>query len=135
MSDWSDAVTAANKILGKDGKLPKPRVDPASMYPILSKGWEGLNASREELQKKLLDLQNAFTQSKNTFKQYGDIVDGEDFGLNENDPDDKKRISDVSGIILKALKSMEDQCDARVAELAKLDQILTNLKRLKDLKI
>ena len=83
----------------------------------------------------MLDLQNAFTQSKNTFKQYGDIVDGEDFGLKENDPDDKKRISDVSGIILKALKTVEDKCDARVELLAKLDQILTNLKRLKDLKI
>lgn len=31
MSKWSDAVAVAQKALGKDGKLPKPRVDPALM--------------------------------------------------------------------------------------------------------
>lgn len=134
MSDWSDAVAAANKVLGKDGKLPKPRVDPTSMYPIVTKAWEAFNATRETLEKNLLEVENAFTQSKNTFKQYADLVDGDDFGLKEDDADDKKRIETVTDIILKALKNLENKCDEQVESLSKLDRIITDLRRLKDLK-
>jgi hypothetical protein len=134
MSDWSDALAAANKVLGKDGKLPKPRVDPASMYPLVSKAWEPFDKNREALEKNLLDLQNAFSQAKNTFKQYADMVDGANFGLKEDDADDKKRIDTVTDLILKALKSLEDKSDSQIETLSKLDRFIIDLRRLKDLK-
>jgi hypothetical protein len=134
MTTWSDALAAAHKILGKDGKLPKARVDPASMYPIVEKAWAPFNKAREGIEKALLDLENAFSQSKNTFKQYGDLVDGQDFGLKEDDPKDKKRIADVTGIILKALGTLEDQCDQQIDTLSKLDSLVANLQKVKQLK-
>ena len=135
MSEWSDAVAAAQKALGREGKLPKPRVDPASMYPVLSKAWEPFRKNRDALEKDLLDLENAYTQAKNTFKQYADMVEGDDFGLNEDDAEAKKKIDAATAILLKALKSLEDSCDVFVDRLGKLDRVLTDLRRLKDVKI
>jgi hypothetical protein len=135
MSTWSDAVSAAQKALGKDGKLPKPRVDPASMYPIVIKAMDAFNKSREGLEKTLLDYENAFSQSKNTFKQYADMVDGADFGLNEDDEECKKKMAAASAILLKALKEMQEGCDKNIDNLSKLDRFVTDLQRLKDVKL
>jgi hypothetical protein len=134
MTTWSDAVAAAQKILGKDGKLPKPRVDPASTYTLLGKVWDPFDKARESLEKALLDVENAFSQSKNILKQYGDLVDGQNFGLKENDPKDKKRIADVTSIILKALQSLEDKCDENIDTLSKLDHLVADLQKVKNLK-
>ena len=134
MSAWSDAVSAAQKALGKEGKLPKPRVDPASMYPLVTKAWEAFDKSRESLEKSLLDLENAFTQAKNTFKQYADMVDGNNFGLDEDDAEAKKKIDAASQILLKALTTLQDASDTKVDQLNKLDRLVTDLRRLTDLK-
>src|SRR5436190_16048055 len=111
MSEWSNAVAQAQKVLGK-GKLPKARVDPAVLYPILIKVLTNFNKGREDLEKKLLETQNAYTAAKNTLQQYEDIVEGADFDLDEDNDDDKKKITAARAIIIKALDNMEKSCDS-----------------------
>jgi hypothetical protein len=135
MGVWSDAVAAAHKLLAKDGKLPKPRVDPATMNPLIEKAWGPFDKARENLEKAVLDLENALSQAKNTYKQYGDLVDGQNFGLKEDDPKDKKRIDDVTGIITKALQALEDDCDHTLETLSKLDRLVADLQKVKKLKV
>jgi hypothetical protein len=105
------------------------------MYPIVIKAMDAFNKSREGLEKTLLDYENAFSQSKNTFKQYADMVDGADFGLNEDDEECKKKMAAASAILLKALKEMQEGCDKNIDNLSKLDRFVTDLQRLKDVKL
>ena len=135
MSAWSDAVAAAQKVLGKEGKLPKARVDIASLFPAFDKAFGAFDNSRASLEKTLLDLENVLSQMKNTIKQYADMVDGNDFGLDEDKPDDKKKIDQATDIMMKIFKKGQENCDAYLDELSKLDRLVTNLNRLKDLKI
>jgi hypothetical protein len=134
MSTWSDAVSAAKKALGKEGELPRPRVDPESVYGQVGKTWEAFDKSREDIEKKLLDMENKFSEAKNTFRQYSDLVEGNDFGLDEDNADNEKKIKAAGDILLKELKRLQDKCDEELDTLAKLDRYLTDLRRLGSLK-
>ena len=134
MSSWSDAVSKAKAALGKDAKLPKPRVDPETVYTAVGKSWAEFDKSREDLEKKILELENTFSTAKNTFVQYYDLVDGDDFGLDDSQPDDAKKIKAASDILLKELERLENKCDEELKTLSALDRLLTDLRRLSDLK-
>jgi hypothetical protein len=134
MSSWSDAVSKAKAALGKEGKLPKPRVDPEVVYTNVGKSWGGFDKSREDLEKKILELENTFSTAKNTFAQYYDLVDGDDFELDEKVADNGKKIKAASDILLKELERLESRCDEELKTLSTLDRLLTDLRRLSDLK-
>jgi len=132
---WEDAKVEAKKLLGKEGKVPKLRVDPSSLAPELNRIWDAFNKARSEVEAKLLDLQDGYSKAKNAAKQCGDVIDGDDFGLNQDDPKDKKRIAEVTKVLLDGLSDIEGVCDSYVSELGKLDTLISNLRKLKELKI
>lgn len=134
MSDF-EFETAAKKLIGNSGKMPKPRVDPRGAIATANKAAQAFKAGIANLEKQVLDLQNGYSQYRNSLKQYSDIVDGSDFGLDEKKPDDKKKIDSARGAMQKGLKQRIDDADGYVSMLSKLDQIITNLHRLDQIKL
>lgn len=134
MSDF-EFEAAAKKILGNSGKLPKPRVNPLASIATANKAVDRFKKTVEELEKALLDVENGFSQYKNTLKQYSDIVDGDEFGLDDSKPDEKKKIDAAKAAMQKGLDARIKTADHYLESLGKLDQILTNLRRLDSVKL
>ena len=133
MSDF-EFETAAKKLLGNSAKMPKPRVDPRTAIAAANKTVEAFKKSIDGLEKAILDIENGYGAYKNSLKQYSDIVDGADFGLDEKKPDDKKKIEAARGIMEKGLQARIDEADGFLDMLGKLDQVITNLHRLENSK-
>jgi hypothetical protein len=127
---YNDAVADATKSLGKEGKLPKPRVDLAKVLEEGVKTATGLSKQRKEMEKTIVDVETAVAKIKAAAKQYGDIVDGDDFGLDAKDPKNKKLIAQVTKTMLDALQGVEDNMDIWSGWMDKLDKVLTDLSRL-----
>jgi hypothetical protein len=127
---YNDALAAANKALGKDGQLPKPRVDLLKTLDEGNKTLAGLSKQRQEMEKTVVDVEAAVAKIKGAAKQYGDLVDGNDFGLDEKDPKNKKLIASVTKTMLDALQGVEDNMDIWADWMDKLDKVLTDLSRL-----
>jgi hypothetical protein len=127
---YNDALAAANKALGKDGQLPKPRVDLLKTLDEGNKTLAGLSKQRQEMEKTVVDVEAAVAKIKGAAKQYGDLVDGNDFGLDEKDPKNKKLIASVTKTMLDALQGVEDNMDIWSGWMDKLDKVLTDLSRL-----
>jgi len=79
--DYQSALASAKKTLGKEGALPKPRVDPMKVLDELDKTITGFNKLREEMEKTAVNVDGTVAKLKAAAKQYGDIIDGDDFGL------------------------------------------------------
>ena len=135
MSSWKESKATAEKLLGKDGKLPKPRVDIGTIYDPIQKAWEAWDKSKGDLESKTLSVQKGLADAKLVCTQYFDMIDGNDFGLKKDDPNDKKRIEAVTKILKTELQHLQSIFDQGIEELAKLDRVLTNLDRLKNVKI
>jgi hypothetical protein len=127
---YNDALTAANKALGKEGKLPKPRVDLLKTLDEGAKSLSALSKQRAEMEKTVVDVEAGVAKIKAAAKQYGDMVDGDDFGLDDKDPKNKKLIADVTKTMLGALQGVEDVMDTWSEWMDKLDKVLTDLSRL-----
>ena len=56
MSAYTDAVTAAKKVLGKQGKLPKPKVDLPKIGGEFEKAYHSFAKARDELEKQLVNV-------------------------------------------------------------------------------
>ncbi len=134
MSDL-EFESAAKKILGKEGKLPKLCVDPQKSIDLANKAVTAFKKNIGDLEKGVLDLENAFSTYKNTFQQYSDIVDGANFDLDEDDPDEKKKIAAAKDAMQKGIAVRIKEMDGFLSMLGKLDQILGNLHRLDNLKV
>jgi hypothetical protein len=133
MLGWKSMLAAAQQALGKDGKLPKPAVDPLPSVILANKAWDAFRTTRTDLEKKLVEVQDRHSQAKHALQQYADLIDGDDFGLDEKKPDDKKRIDAASKVIVPWLNENQAAADEMLALMAKLDRVLTDLQRLKAL--
>ena len=127
---YNDALAEANKALGKEGKLPKPRVDLLKTLDEGNTALGALNKQRSEIEKTVVNVETAVAKIKAAAKQYGDLVDGDDFGLDDKDPKNKKLIAAVTKTMLDALQGVEDVMDTWTDWMDKLDKVLTDLRRL-----
>lgn len=127
--------TAAKKVLGNSAKLPKPRTDPVAVTQNVNKLIKEFSDSVKGVGDKLLAVENAVDAYKNTMNQYKDIVDGSNFGLNENNKDDQKKIESARAIYHKEFQAKLKDATEFSGELKKLDKILTDLRRLDKIKI
>src|SRR5258706_3898543 len=89
---YDAAKAAALKALGKDAKLPTPPSAIKTAADQDSKAYDAFDKSRKELEAKVLALQDADSSWKNALKQYGEMLQENDFGLDANDKDDAKKI-------------------------------------------
>jgi uncharacterized phage infection (PIP) family protein YhgE len=132
---WNQTKAAALKVLGKGGKLTKERVDISASIIKFNKIFAGFNTGREDLEKKLIELKDGADSLKNAVKQYSDLVDSDDFGLDSDKEEDKAKIKQAQKILLDAIEEIGDGVTDYDQELDTLDRALTDLRRLKGLQI
>lgn len=130
--EWADAKAEAQKVLAKDGKLPKPRTDPEASYGDANKKSAAFKKSIEGVEKTILELEEAYAKIELTWKQYRDIIKGSDFDLNPKDDKDAKRITQVQKILTDAIDDIQSKVDQKITIMDKLDEVVTNLNSLAD---
>jgi hypothetical protein len=67
---------------------------------------------------------------KNAAKQYSDIIDASDFGLDKDDPNDQKTIGQVQKMLEDCLGAYVTDQAKLVDRLDKLDKFLTDFSKL-----
>jgi hypothetical protein len=119
---YDKAKAAAEKILGKSAKVPDlpPGIEKA--FDAKIKANEAFDKSREDLEAKLVEVQNANDGVKNLANQFEAKMEKEDFGLDTKNKDDVKKIQ-------QARKIMTDVLKTGTKNLADDDKILNELDK------
>jgi len=129
---WDKAVAEAKTILGSSAKIPT-----AWLQTTLKRGdeaekaWDRFDTTRETLKKQLVEAQDAASKVKNALVQAQDEISDEDFGLNEKDPDDKKKIDQAQAIFQNFFANAKKVQDTDIKNLDELDKHLINLSKYK----
>jgi hypothetical protein len=127
---YNDAVAAAKKALGNDGTLTKPRVDVGKVADEVIKAKAAFDKARVDVETQLVGFETALGKLKTVAKQYGDLVDGDNFKLDAKDAKNKKTITDVTKILLDAMSQIKQDADTVTDRLDKLDKVMTDMRRL-----
>jgi septal ring factor EnvC (AmiA/AmiB activator) len=131
MDDWNNVVTAAMKVLGDKGKIPKfsPAIPKAGTAD--EKTYEEFKKVRDELKKKLLATQDSGEALKDAIEQYQDDINENDLGLNARDKDDAKKIAAARKILSDRLQESIDLQETNGKNLRELDRHLMSLMNYK----
>ncbi|HLY58471.1 MAG TPA: hypothetical protein VKS60_23115 [Stellaceae bacterium] len=129
---WKSAKTQAEKLIGKDGTLPKPRADIAALMDAANKIAVKLIAARDSMEDTVLELNDAFAKVYDAADSYSDIVDGSDFKLDSKDKDQKKTIDQVKKLLDGALEEIQEKTAAYQDALKEFNKHLASVE--KDLK-
>lgn len=128
--NWSTTKAKAQKVLGKDAKIPEPK----SFDKVRDDVWEALAAYQkacEGLEDKILTLQKAEASAKLTLRQFGDKLDDESFGLNEKDKEDAKKIKEAHDVLMGWVQDVQKGFDDDIDGLDELDKHLIDFKKYK----
>jgi hypothetical protein len=128
--NWGTAKTKAGKVLGKDGKIPEPK----SLDKLRDDWWTafaGYEKSRDDMEAKILALQKAGASVKLSLKQFEDQLDDEDFGLDEKNKDDQKKIKEAHDILAGWVEHVTTNVDADIDSLDELDKHVIDFKKYK----
>jgi hypothetical protein len=111
----SAAINKAQDKLGKGVKMPKPKVDLSKPEAEVLKSLAAFQKGRDELEKKLADVQNACGNLKTAIKQEIAFWGAQKF---DGTPDDKSvkegqkiicdQLTQLGGDVDKAIKSLDD---------------------------
>lgn len=129
-NSWDVARASAAKVLGDKAKIPEPKA-PNKALDVAGKAFDAFDKSRDDIEAKLLDLQNSFGAVKNAFDQFGAIIEKSDFGLDKKNKDDAKKIADAQKILGDYIGEVDDAQSANVKMLGELDKHIILLSKYK----
>ncbi len=134
---WDKAKAGALKILGKDGDVPDLPTPIDKAGDDLTKANGEFDKSREDLEGKLVAVQNANDALRNALKQFEAKIEKNDLGLNSKKKDDLKKIQQGRKILVDTLTQsmkhrtdddkMLDELDKHVVQLGKYKPKATSL--------
>ena len=117
---WDQTRSAAMAAFGSKAKIPDPKVNVNKLHADYDAARKGLTSTIDVLQTKILQLQNAMSSARNMLKQYEDLIDNEDFGLDEEK--DKDKIAKGSKLIDDFLDDQMEWLDGEIKKLDELDK-------------
>ncbi len=103
MPGWDRAVATAEKILGKDADIPKPKANIDKAVANEDKQWGDFVKARESLEEEVLGLVDASQQVAAAIEQFRDVISQDAFGLDLKKKDDLKKIQEARKIMLALL--------------------------------
>src|SRR3954469_11748733 len=118
---WDTTKAAALKVLGKQAKIPEPKAM-TKAYADLQKASAAFDKSREDLEDKLVTLQNADSAIGNVYKQFGTLIEKADFGLDAKSKEDTKKIEEAKKILGGYVDKVTDAQEKNVKNLTELDK-------------
>jgi septal ring factor EnvC (AmiA/AmiB activator) len=114
---FNKARTDAQKILGKDAKIPKDKGIDKDVDAANKCSDEAQKAS-EALEAKLVAWKKAIDAVKESCQAFQDDIEGSNFDLNPKDAAQKKQIADAQKVFVDSITSFTKNIDAlkQVAE-------------------
>jgi hypothetical protein len=126
---YEAAKAAALKVLGKDAKIPPVTSALKTAGDQVGKAYDAFKKSRTDLEAKVLALQNADSSAKNALKQYGEMLQVADFGLDEDDKEVAKNIEQAQKILSAWADANFDIMDKNIKNLDELDKHLMDISK------
>jgi deoxyribodipyrimidine photolyase len=125
--NWDGADKEAMKVLGEKAKMPKwpAAVDKAKAGE--DKTFDEFDKVRQDLKKKLVAEQDAVEKLKDALSQFQDEIEGNNFGLDPKNKDDKKKIDSARRILSGKIEEYMDTRDDDFKNLKELDKHLVNI--------
>jgi hypothetical protein len=128
--DWNASAAKAQKILGKDAKIPQPKFVGKAAADWAA-AWVAFKKAREDLEAKVLDMQNLESKMMNTVKQFEDSIEETNFGLDEKNKDDAKKVKDAQAILMGYCDAVIAVRQQAIKDLGELDKHLMNINKYK----
>ncbi|HUB83501.1 MAG TPA: hypothetical protein VMB03_32100 [Bryobacteraceae bacterium] len=129
---WNKAVADAKRVLGNSAKIPTKRVDDVLKDAVIAhKAFDGLDVLREQMKKKILEVQTADSRVDNGLGLAADEMDDEDFGLDSKKPDDKKKIDQAHQIFANFFKIAQKNFEDDAKNLRELNKHLIDIASYK----
>jgi hypothetical protein len=125
--EWDSAVKEAMKVLGDKGKIPKAPSSLGKARQEDDKSYKDFCKVREDLKKKVVEMQDSNDKWKNILSQYQDQRDEDDLGLDPRNKDDKKKITDARKILSDQLQTSIDNLLEDSNNFKELDKHLMNI--------
>ncbi len=133
IKDWNDAKAQAQKILGKEGELPKPRTDIETVMNAANKAIAELGTACKAFESKVDGVEDSLSKVKNAANQYDSMISGATFGLDPKKPDQKKQIADAQKILSASLQKVATAADGFTKVFADLEKTIDTLNaRMKE---
>ncbi len=131
MANNFDAARAkAIKALGKDAKVPDNKVLEKTFGDVFS-AYDAFDKARDDIEAKILALQKALASHKLTMKQFVDKLDDDDFGLDEKNKDDAKKLKEAHGYFDEWASSKMDLMASDIDGLDELDKHVMDFRKYK----
>jgi hypothetical protein len=130
---FASAKAKAAKILGKDAKLPDGKGIP-KLQTETDAAFSAYQKSCDDLEAKILALQKALSNAKLTIKQIGEKIEDDDFGLDEKNKDDAKKIKEAHDIFSGWSDDKSKTVDDDIKALDELDKHVMDFKKYKPAK-
>ncbi len=129
--DWDKTQAAAMKILGKDGEVPDAPANLEKSIADVIKLLEAFDKSREDLEAKITDVENANDAVNNILKKLSAQVEKSDLGLDPKKKDDLKKIQQARKILLDRITHGTKVHDDMAKMLDELDKHTIQLSKYK----
>jgi hypothetical protein len=119
---WDQATKEAMVILGKDGKIPPPKVNLGKYHTDFDKADKEYDAAVDVLQAKILAMQNTRSSVRNVLKQYQDLISKNNFALDPAAEGNKDKIQKAQDLLDGYLDSQMENLDTDIKNLDELDK-------------
>ncbi len=128
--NFASAKAKAQKILGKDAKIPDAKFIP-KLQSDTDSAFAAYRKTCDDLETKILELQKTMAGAKLTIKQFAEKLDDENFGLDEKNKDDAKKIKDAQALFDAWSDDLGKQIDGDISALDDLDKHLMDFRKYK----
>jgi exonuclease VII small subunit len=129
--DLAEAIEQAKKVLGEKAVIPPPKNDPDKLMDAFNKATAEFEESRDDIEAKLLAMENAVSAYKNGMKQNAAIYQRADFDLDDKSKDDVKKIKQAQKIFNDFFASDQSDADKEMKLLDELDKHVIQLNKHK----
>ena len=127
---WPSTLAQAKKVLGNGAKINDSKAALVNKRDEEArKAIADFMAMVESLKSKLLAVKDAESKLKNAVAQAADEIVDDDYNLDSNKADDKKKIAQAQAIFKKFFDQAENAVDISIRNLDELDKHLANIAK------
>jgi len=130
--EWNKTLANAKRILGNGATIPVGKM--TMVIKNVAEGNKfipGVEAARDALEKRVLDMQNAGSRIKNSLALADDEISDFDYGLDPKKPDDKKKIDQAQALFTKFFQNSEREIDDFIKSTNELNKHVIQLDKYK----
>lgn len=121
-TSFESVAKAALVLLGKNAKLPPMKANTAKINADISKTYGEYKTAVDALQTKIVNSQSTLSTYMLIWKQYQEILDRSDLGVDKNDPTVKPVLEKVKKMLHDNLNELLKSYGDSIKDLDELDK-------------